>query len=240
MNRKIVAIHQPNFFPWLGYFDKITRCDLFIFMDNVQFPKTGGGTWVNRVKLCINKEPKWVTVPVRRSSGIHTICHTEIDNTAPWRDKLLNTLRLHYGRTSHYRQLEPLIAELVGYRTNLLADYNIHAITRLCSELGFDTKKLMRGSALQADGSATDLLIEMTKSVGGTAYMCGGGAGGYQEDEKFRLDDLELVYQNFKHPQYPQHPSADFTVGLSILDALCHCGIQGTRELLTTSERHSE
>lgn len=236
MSPKVVAIHQPNFFPWLGYFDKIVRSDTFIFMDNVQFPKTGGGTWVNRVKLLVNRTPVWVTVPVKRSSGVGRICETEIDNSTSWREKLLTTLRMHYGRALHYRELEPLLAELICHKTDLLADYNIHAITMLCAKLGIDTDKLVRGTMLNVTGNATDLLVNMTRSVGGSVYLCGGGAGGYQEDEKFQQAGLGLNYQNFVHPTYPQSPASEFTAGLSILDALCHCGIEGTRTSLKIAE----
>ena len=63
---KVVAIHQPNFFPWLGYFDKIRRSDIFILLDDVQFSKTGG-VWSNRVKVLINGEGRWLTAPVERN-----------------------------------------------------------------------------------------------------------------------------------------------------------------------------
>ena len=73
MNR-VVAIHQPNFFPWLGYFDKIARSDVFIFLDDVQFPKTGG-VWSNRVKILIGGEARWSTAPIDRSfTGTRKIC----------------------------------------------------------------------------------------------------------------------------------------------------------------------
>ena len=64
--KKVVAIHQPNFFPWLGFFNKVACSDVFILMDNVQFPKKGG-SWSNRVQLAINGQAAWVTMPVVRS-----------------------------------------------------------------------------------------------------------------------------------------------------------------------------
>ena len=65
MTSKVVSIHQPNFFPWLGYFEKIVRSDYFIFLDNVQFPKKGG-SWTNRVKLIVSGQPKWLTANINR------------------------------------------------------------------------------------------------------------------------------------------------------------------------------
>ena len=232
MNRTIVAIHQPNFFPWLGYFDKINRCDVFILLDNVQFPKTGG-TWTNRVKIAANGSPAWITLPVARNySGTRLISEMQINESTCWRKKLLKTLQTNYGKAPYFKQALPILEPLIMNQTESVADYNIHAITRLCSELGFDTKKLVRGSELQANGSATDLLIEMTKSVGGTAYMCGGGSGGYQEDEKFHQEGLELSYQNFKHPTYEQTGTSAFIPGLSILDALFNLGFERLARLI--------
>src|SRR3989304_9812833 len=94
----IVAIHQPNFFPWLGYFNKIVRADLFLVMDNAQFPKKGG-TWCNRVKLLIGGKADWMTMPVVRSyPGVRLIKDMKIDNAMPWRAKLLKTIQNNYSR----------------------------------------------------------------------------------------------------------------------------------------------
>ena len=89
---KVVAIHQPNFFPWLGYFDKLARADVFVELNSVQFPKTGG-TWTNRVRLMIGGKPQWFTVPVIRSyHGLRTIGEMEINPSEPWRVKFLRTV----------------------------------------------------------------------------------------------------------------------------------------------------
>jgi hypothetical protein len=216
-SRKVVAIHQPNFFPWLGYFDKIVRSDIFILMDNVQFPRTGSGTWVNRVNVLVNKEARWLTVPVKKTRGTCLICEAEIDNSQLWRKKVIRTISL--------------VTDIVDYPAASLSEYNINAITALCDALGIDTGKLVPGRELDVHDQATDLLISMTKAVGGTDYMCGGGAGGYQDDEGFAKAGVGLVYQNFMHPHYHQGRS-EFTPGLSIIDAFMYCGLEGLRSML--------
>ena len=228
----IVAIHQPNFFPWLGYFNKIASADLFLVMDNVQVPKKGG-TWLNRVRLLVNGRGSWITMPVVRNyHGLRSVGEMQIDNGAPWRAKVLRTIQSNYARAPFFEEAFQLVTGLVNNPTDRLADYNLSAIKALASALRLDTNKLLPGSSLNAQGSSTELLISMVKGAGGTAYLCGGGAAGYQEDEKFAREGVELVYQNFAHPTYPQINTEEFVPGLSIIDALMNCGFEGTRGLI--------
>lgn len=230
--KKIVAIHQPNFFPWLGYFSKMVLADVFIIMDNVQFPKTGG-TWINRVQLLVNGQPHWVTVPVVRAyHGVRRICEMEINNSTNWSEKLLATIRVNYARTPFYNEVFSILPELINNPHKLLADYNIHIIHAIANSLDINPGKLIPSSTLEANGDATDLLIEMVKAVGGTAYLCGGGSAGYLEEEKFTQAMIELIYQDFTHPIYPQGNTSTFISGLSIIDALMNNGFMRTRDLL--------
>lgn len=236
MSQVIVAIHQPNFFPWLGYFDKIVRSDMMILLDNVQFPKTGG-TWTNRVKLAVNGAPAWVTLPVTRNySGTRLISEMLINEATDWRGKLLKTIQTNYGKAPYFRQTLPFIEPLIMNPAELLAEYNISAIRSLCQIIGINPEKLVIGSTVNAEGVATDLLINMTRATGGSAYMCGGGAGGYQEDEKFKQAGIELIYQNYSHPEYEQHSCKSFTMGLSIIDALMHLGQLRVKELFMSGQ----
>ncbi|WKZ43897.1 MAG: WbqC family protein [Anaerolineales bacterium] len=229
---KIVAIHQPNFFPWLGYFNKIARADVFILLDNVQFPKTGG-TWINRVQLAVHGEPTWVTVPIKRAyHGTRLICEIEINDGIPWRTKFLKTLQSNYGRAPFFSDVYPVIASLVEQASESLSEFNISAIKALMEKFGLETAKLVTGSSLAGEGNATQLLINMTKKAGGTAYLAGGGAAGYQEDGLFASEGVDLIYQNFRHPRYPQFNMSDFIPGLSILDALMNCGFSKTGLLI--------
>ncbi|HEX8749204.1 MAG TPA: WbqC family protein [Pyrinomonadaceae bacterium] len=235
-NNKVVAIHQPNFFPWLGYFNKIARAGTFIVMDNAQFPKKGG-TWTNRVRLMVGGQPAWVTMPVVRAyHGVRRIEEMRIDESTPWRAKLLKTIETNYRPAPHFAEVFPFISELANNPTDDVTKYNVSAIAALCDALKLDASGLVLGSQLKAEGAATDLLISMVEAVSGTAYLCGGGADGYQEDEKFAERGLRLIYQSFNHPVYQQSGASDFTPGLSIIDALMNCGFERTRQLVCTAE----
>lgn len=222
---KIVAIHQPNFFPWLGFFDKMRHVDTFVLMDNVQFSKSGKGTWINRVRLLVSGKPSWITMPVRRDfHGYRTIADMEIDDSVQWRKKFISSLQANYSKAPFFRQTMNFIEPLIFFQTTSVSEFNINAITAVASLAGWE-KKLLLGSSLNARGNATELLISMTKAAGGTSYLCGGGAGGYQVDTMFEDAGLGLIYQNFAHPSYPQHGTGEFAAGLSIIDVFMNKGL---------------
>lgn len=231
----VVAIHQPNFFPWLGFFDKIVRSDVFILLDHVQFQKTGGG-WSNRVKLLISGEARWVTAPIMRSfHGVRMINQVAFSPSDPWRDKLLKSLSGSYGRAPFYRETIELIEQLVRKPENNISLYNAAAIIAIAGHLGIPAQKFQLSSALGVDGQATEMLIALTRKVGGRAYMCGSGAQGYQQDAAFADAGIGLIYQSFQHPVYPQIGTGGFVPGLSIIDSLMHVGVNGVRSMLQTN-----
>lgn len=235
-HKVLVAIHQPTFFPWLGYFNKLKRADIFISLDNVQFPKSGAGTWMNRVQLVVGGQAAWVTVPVVRSyHGTRLIKEMQINNSTNWREKLLRTVQMNYAHSPFFKSIFPFFSELVNNPTDSLADYNEAAIRAIAGAIGLNTSRFVNGSALNSTGTATDLLISMVHATGGTAYLCGGGAGGYQEDDKFTAAGIELIYQNFVHPVYVQCNTAAFVPGLSIIDVLMNLGFKGAKSMLANN-----
>lgn len=240
LTKPLVAVHQPNFFPWLGYFDKLSRADVFVLLDDAQFPKMSRGTWVNRVRMLINGLPAWVTVPVDRSyHGFREIREMRIKESVPWRKKLTKTIQTSYGKAPHFDAVFGRISQLIENPTDELAAFNLAAIRALADDLKLDTGKLVISSELGVQGKATDRLISLVKAVGGDAYLAGGGASGYQRDELFGEAGIELVAQRFSHPHYPQ-PVEPPVEGLSIVDALMNCGFEGTSALLAKGSSRRE
>ena len=237
MSTRVVTIHQPNFFPWLGYFDKIVRSDVFVVLDHVQFPKSEGN-WSNRVRLAVNGETAWVTMPVMRDyDGFRRIDEICIDNRAPWRRKLTQLLRTNYGRSAAFKDVFPVVESWIENPTNSLADYNLAAITSICERLGLKSSHLVRSSRLAVSGGKTDLLVSIVQATEGTTYLCGDGSAGYQDDAAFAAAGIELTYQRFVHPVYPQRGVHEFLPGLSILDCIFHCGFDGAAKALEVTRR---
>ncbi|MBL8588194.1 MAG: WbqC family protein [Methylobacteriaceae bacterium] len=230
----LVAIHQPNFFPWLGYFDKIRRADVFVFLDAVDYPRAGSGgmgSWANRVRIAIQGEARWITCPIRRMPLGAPILAAEIDDAQPWRRKLLATLHANYARAPNFRAAMSILAPLIEAPIANLATFNSTAIMTLARHLGVSAR-FVRQSELPHAGKATDLLISLVKAAGGSAYLAGGGAAGYQQDDAFAAAGVELVDQGFT-PE-PYGPSRSYLPGLSIIDYLMHDG----RPLATDRQVH--
>ncbi len=228
----IVAAHQPNFLPWLGFFDKLARADVLVLLDDVQFPRSGAGVWTNRVGVLVQGERRWLTVPIERAGrGRQRVRDVRIDDVQPWRRKLLRTLEQSYAKAPAFDEAFPFVQALVETEAQLLAEFNELTLRAIARELGLDGHRIRRSSEVEAGGQGTELLISLTRELGGSTYLSGDGAGGYQEDDRFTAAGVELRFQRYEHPVYPQR-SPEFVPGLSVIDALLHCGFEGTRALL--------
>ncbi|WBY00712.1 WbqC family protein [Ramlibacter tataouinensis] len=227
---RVTAIHQPNFFPWLGYFDKIAQCDVFVVLDDVQYQKTGSN-WSNRVKLLLAGEPRWVTAPVRRPA--HGTAKIDELSWAqePWREKLMRSLTMNYGSARFFRETMELIEPLVRNEEPMLAAYNLRAIRAICEALGLQ-RSFVLSSSFHVETASNERLISLCRHVGCDIYLTGGGAQDYQQDELFVNAGIQVRHQDFQHPRYPQAGCGDFVPGLSVIDALMNCGIDGTRKVM--------
>lgn len=237
----IVAIHQPNFFPWLGYFRKIAKADLFIFLDNVQFPRTSKGTWINRVKVLIGGEGRWITCPIRRNESIQSIKQVHIADEPRWRSKLLHTLKTNYGRAPYFDEVFEFIEIQILNPSDLLANYNINFIKNLSNYIDLHKEFILASTVKEAynytcsndeqmKGSA--LLSDLCTAVGGGVYLAGDGAGGYEDPSVYLRAGIELRKSGFVCKPYPQIGNSSFVPGMSVLDALFNIGRDGVRQLL--------
>jgi len=230
---RVVAIHQPNFFPWLGWFDKFRQADVFILLDDAQFPKKGG-TWINRVKvLSVDGNAQWMTAPIVRSyNGTREIREIELDDAQPWRERITAMLASAYSGAPHFSETMSLLEDLVAYEETRLAEFNVNALNHLLRLLDLSDTQLVRASELNVSATATERLIDLTRCVGGDCYLAGAGAGGYQDDSAFAAAGITLLEQAFVPPSYAQG-KVDPVQGLSVIDALMHCGAGATRDMLT-------
>jgi hypothetical protein len=234
----IVASHQPNYIPWLGYFFKIAQADKFVFVDMVMFSKSPG--FVNRNSIKTQSGAAYLTIPVLKvgRSG-QFIAEVETDNVQPWVRRHLTSLRSNYGKAPYFKEifalLEPHYDAVVG-RTNSLAEFNIGLIRGIAAYLGIDTQWIL-ASKLDVAGPKTDLVVSICTAVGADSYLAGNGAKAYLEEQKLENAGVTLVYSTFSQTRYPQL-FGDFVSNLSIVDVLMNCGASGTRRLLGIDSEH--
>jgi hypothetical protein len=228
MHKIAVGIHQPNFFPWLGFFEKIKKSDMFVFLDNVQYPQ---GSWTNRVKILNQGIPSWITCPVHHTGQYQTIREIKIDEKQPWRKKIIKIIKINYSKSEFFSENFEFISALIEREEHMLSVFNIKNIEAICDILDIKTKFILQ-SGIETSKKATELNIEITRNIGGTDYICGSGSRNYQDDHKFSENNIILTHQDFKHPHYEQIANTEFVEGVSIIDVLLNCGIDGTKKLL--------
>lgn len=187
----LVAGHQPNFLPWFGYFEKMLKCDLFVFSDDVQYPKQ---SVVNRVEIPVCGTPSYLTLPVCKGDGRRIADKHYVKDSAMF-DRLVKTVRINLGGMPHSRELDQIIDQFTFafWKYETVADLNIHMITFIASALDINTPTL-RGTDLGLDGyRRNQRLIERCRRLGSSAYLCGQGADGYQDEEMLASAGISLA-----------------------------------------------
>jgi len=234
MVETVVAIHQPNFFPWLGYFQKIARADIFVFLDAVQIQKTGG-TWTNRVRVLISRTRKWASVPIVRTQGYQRIDEVMIDDKHRWRKKFLRSMEVNYSKCEHYEEVISLLEPMIFRDTRKLTEYNTSNIKEIVGYLGLKCRFVMQSECSNPEifvKSGSDRLAEICREVGGKIYLAGDGAADYENESAYTKMNVTLVRSNFRLTPYRQVGVEEFIPGLSILDALFNIGVEDTANLL--------
>jgi hypothetical protein len=215
-----VAILQPGYVPWLGFFDQMRRADHFVYYDDVQFDKHG---WRNRNRVKGPKGPEWLTVPVRHTGRAdQLILETEIVDDAPWARKQIKTLRQLYARAPH---LEPYVTELAAVIERpwrLLADLDYAVIDLMRRWLGVTTPTY-RSSQIGVGGGKVERLVNLCRHFQAARYLTGDAARDYLDLGLFAAAGVDVIWQDYKHPAYPQL-HGDFVSHLSALDLVFNCG----------------
>ena len=218
----IAAAHQPLFLPWVGYFHKIDKADVFVFADNVQFTTSG---WIARNKVKTPNGSVYLTVPIKNKHHVGQIIKDVkiSDENNTWRSRHLSILKANYARSPFYQEVMNIINYVINKPWENLADLNIDFIHAICDYLEIDTR-LILGSELGAEGKKTDLIIDICKKTNADSFIIGQGASSrYVDRAVLEESDIKYVPQNFVHPEYSQNFEG-FIQNLSIVDLLFNVG----------------
>jgi hypothetical protein len=223
----IISVHQPQYIPWLGYFEKISKSDNFVFLDNVQYKER---EFQNRNKIRTKDGSSWLTVPViSKGEGRQNIRDVKVDNEVAWQRKHLASLRTSYAKATFFKDYYPFFEEVLGREWGYLKDLNIEIIKFILKDLSIDTPITFE-SDLNVKTMSTQRIIDICKKLKAGTYLSGSGGKGYIDQGLFAQEDVKLIYQDFLHPQYKQcyEPFMPF---MSIIDLLFNHG-PGSRKIL--------
>lgn len=222
----IVTIHQPEFLPWLGFFDRIHKSDVFVILDDVQYQKNA---FINRNRIKTAQGWQWLTVPVKARERLKKIHEVQIDNQREWGKTLWKTLFYNYKKAPFFTKYAGFFQESFFEKWELIVDLDIYFIENVLKMLGMK-KRIEKVSKMKIEGEGTDRLISICKELGADTYLSGPGGKLHMDLEAFKKERIEVIFQNLIHPHYSQlFPEKGFIPYLSIIDLLFNCGPQSTK-----------
>lgn len=215
-----IAIMQPTFLPWLGYFSLIKEVDKFVFLDTVQFDKR---SWQQRNRIISKNKPFYLTVPVLTKNKFNQkISEVKIDRKSKYINKHLNSLKHNYKSASYFDEYFKDVKEIYERDFEHISELNIKFIKYFSKLLKIETE-FFKSSDNDFENSKTQLLINICKYFGADVYISPVSSKDYIIEKNFSDNEIQLEYQSFEHPEYNQNIDT-FISHLSIVDLLFNEG----------------
>ncbi len=226
---KTVVIHQPDFLPYIGFFHRFLKSDLWVVLDQVQFVNKGG-SWHYRDRIKTPKGAVWLSISVQKTEINTPINKVLLSNAVNWKENNLNLIKQNYSKAPYFKEIFPFVEKLYSNTSERMMDFNLASIDMLTDLFDIRIEKIF-ASDLNPQGAKSELLIDILKKAKAEIYFSGVGAKNYMNDELFRAEGIDVVYQDFIHPVYPQL-HGDFIPYLSSIDLFFNCGIEESRKIL--------
>jgi hypothetical protein len=199
----IVSIHQPAYLPWLGYFEKIERSDLFLYLDTVQFQK---GSFQNRNKIRTKEGWIWQTVPVQ-TKGKHfeqTIAEVAINNQLPWQAKHWAAITQNYSKAPFAGEWLPRLEPFYHTPYERLSDLCWDMMVMFNKAFRITTPIKKTSDMPPVEGAKSDLILNLCRAEKAQTYFSGSQGRGYLDEGAFVQAGISVVYQDYQHPTYAQ------------------------------------
>ncbi|MFC1814702.1 WbqC family protein [Thermodesulfobacteriota bacterium] len=226
----IVAIHQPQYLPWIGYFDKMQKADAFCYLDNVQYKKN---EWQNRNRIKTSQGWQWVTVPVQYRFP-QKINEVTINNAVEWRRKHFQALISNYGKAPFFKDYIEFFEQAYLQNWEFLSDLNIYLVEYIREKLDMGNNRTVTASSLSLSDDPTERLIDICEALGGDIYLSGRDGFNYMNLKRFKDRGVKVIAQDFNHPLYPQC-FGEFQTHLSVVDLLFNCGPDSKKKILASN-----
>jgi len=226
----IVTIHQPNYFPYPGFFQKVLLSDIYVVLDRAQFEFD----ITNRNKI-ITPEGSWsrITVPIKKGQKFFEVRNVEINNEQSWAEKNWDLICKSYGNSPFFDLYKTTLNSVFKKKWNLIFDLNFHTLKKVLEWLNIKTE-IIFDSELDVTGKSSEHLLNICKKLGATKYLSGPGGSDYLNEKIFEQNKIKVEYQKYDPIIYPQKYAKSFVPNLSILDLLFNMGSYSKR-LITKS-----
>ena len=210
-----LAIHQPQYMPWLGFLAKWAAADALVLLDTVQYEKNG---WQNRNRIKTAAGAHWLTVPVRVRLGT-PIAEVAVDTAQPWRERHLRAIENAYARAPHLGHHREALRRLYATDWPRLAPVAAATAEWLARTVGIATPARLASTLGVSATDPTERLIALCRAMGADTYLAGRDGAAYMDRAAFARARITVLFQDYKHPEYPQL-HGEFVPFLSALDLL--------------------
>lgn len=226
-----LAIMQPYFLPYIGYFQLIAAVDQFIVYDNIKYTKKG---WINRNRMLQNGKDVMFSLPLKSDSDFLDVCDREVAADFN-REKMLNQFKGAYRRAPYFERTYPLLEQIVRYEDANLFRYLHHSITQTCKHLGITTAiRISSDIAIDHGLKSQDKVLALCEVAGATSYVNTIGGMELYSKDTFRDRGIELAFIKSKPIEYSQLGD-EFVPWLSIIDVMMFNPLDAIRAAITTN-----
>ena len=240
--------------PYLGYFQAIAAVDKYILYDNLAYIVNG---WVNKNRIRQrNNPPSWIIVPIKQKSSYTLIADTQIDNSKPWKKKMLASIKLAYAKADYKDEIMSLMEDIFAENYETISDLNCKSIIKICKFLDIQTEivadrnpylEIEKGLKLVEDGDYSAFpymnlthpikkvarVFAISRYEGADHFVNAIGGTELYSKEEFARYGIKLDFIQMHEIRYPQKCVDDsFEPYLSIIDVLMHNGKEKTKQLL--------
>jgi hypothetical protein len=229
-----VAILQPGYLPWLGYFEQMERADVFVHMDDVPFTRKD---WRSRNRIRLHDKAHWLSVPVLKQPLGTSIRDMRIDYSQNWLRKHRSAIESAYRKAPYFPWLADSIFPILDDREEFLVDLDVRLAMKLRECFQITTPCVFSSTLCVSSQNKVDRIIEICRSLGATRLYDGQAAKEFIDAEYFADAGIEAEFQDYRHPVYDQGGEG-FIPQLSAIDLIAQCGPQSRSLLLTPCGVH--
>lgn len=221
-----IVISQPMYFPWVGMFEQIRLCDIYVHYDDVQFSK---GSFTNRVQIKTIDGSKWLTVPLDDIKLGQEIREVRLKNRQKWHESHLNILKQVYAKAPYQQEMLDLVSSVFSQPATTISDLSINSISAICKYFDIaQPDNFLYSSEIGLNGKSSERVLDIVKYLGGTTYITGHGAKNYLDHSLFDDNKIDIEYMNYRKNIYPQS-YGEFTPYVSTLDLIANVGKSGNK-----------